>query len=145
MKTKALWVGMATWLILGGFGFSEAAPFTDNGLTVTDTFNGLVWQKQDDGAPRTWEQALRYCEGLSLDFETDWRLANITELQSIVNYNLQGPAIDRVFGSVGTTYFSSTTNVDSASFAWYVNFSNGSVLYSLKTDTHHARCVRGGQ
>ncbi len=34
----------------------------------------------------TWEEALAYCEGLTLGDHSDWRLPTIKELNSIVDY-----------------------------------------------------------
>jgi hypothetical protein len=77
--------------------------FMDNGDgTVTDSATGLMWQKADDGILRNWENALLYCENLSLADHSDWRLPNAKELQSIVDYNrspdfTNSPAIDPIF------------------------------------------------
>ena len=48
-----------------------------------------------------------------------------------------------VFGSIGG-FWSSTTCIDYASFAWIVHFSNGYVGLNVKTDDIYVRCVRGG-
>jgi len=77
--------------------------FVDNGDgTVTDVGTGLVWQQDDDGQGRDWEQALAYGEDLTLAGCEDWRLPNAKELQSIVDYTRSpdtsgSAAIDPVF------------------------------------------------
>ncbi|OFX19127.1 MAG: hypothetical protein A2041_15255, partial [Bacteroidetes bacterium GWA2_31_9b] len=77
--------------------------FVDNNdETVTDNATGLMWQKADDGTSRDWQGALEYAENLTLVGYTDWRLPNIKELQSIVDYSrcpsvTNSPAIDPVF------------------------------------------------
>ena len=116
--------------------------FVDNGDgTVTDTCSGLMWQKdtadvngdgQIDDADQVNEcGALAYCEGLKSASHDDWRLPNIRELQSIVDYGRLGPAIDPVFGAFSDHYWSSTPGVDDdsppAQAAWYVNFIDGGV------------------
>jgi hypothetical protein len=72
-----------------------------------------------------WEEALDYCEGLDLGGQTDWRLPNAKELQSIVDYDrspdtTNSAAIDSIFGVSSITneagekdypfYWTSTTH-----------------------------------
>ncbi len=82
--------------------------FTDNGNeTISDSATGLMWQKNDSGDPAsTFSVALASCEAATTGDKTDWRLPNMKELHSIVDYtrspdNNSSPAID-------TDYFSST-------------------------------------
>ena len=101
----------------------------DNG-TITDNATGLMWQQADDGFTRDWESALTYAEGLSLGGYSDWRLPNVKELQSIVNYTkapdvTESAAIDPLFfctsfndpdgvsGQYGY-YWTGTTHLDGA-------------------------------
>lgn len=61
--------------------------FVDNGDdTILDRATGLMWQKADSEVGMKWVDALAYCEGLSVADQTDWRLPNAKELQSIVDY-----------------------------------------------------------
>jgi hypothetical protein len=130
-------------------GAERTASLADNGDgTITDTLTGLMWQRQDDRTARAWEQALAYCEGLSLAGASDWRLPNITELQSIVDYGTSMPAIDgALFPGLGMMdpYWSSTTNAGSIpaeARAWYVQFYGGQTQHSSKMDSNYVRCVR---
>jgi len=62
--------------------------FRDNGNgTVTDIATGLTWMQADSGRGMVWAEALAYCENLDYSGRNDWRLPNIKELQSIVDYN----------------------------------------------------------
>jgi len=75
----------------------KAGDFTDNGNgSVTDNNTGLMWQ-QGEGGQMMWEDAITYCEGLSLAGFTDWRLPNKNELNSIIDYEKRLPAIDTNF------------------------------------------------
>lgn len=58
----------------------------------------------DDGDRQNWCEALAYCENLTFAGHDDWRLPNIRELQSIVDYGRFTLAIDPHFGrlAVGT-------------------------------------------
>ena len=41
--------------------------YQDNGDgTVTDLNTNLMWQQSDDGTTRNWQEALDYCEALTL-------------------------------------------------------------------------------
>ena len=122
--------------------------FTDNGNgTVTDDNTGLMWQ-QGEGGQKVWEDAISYCEGLSLAGHTDWRLPNIKELDSIADDTLFNPAIDTNFFSDAqmSYYWSSTTSAGSSYIAWSVYFSSGRVNdFYYKSDSRYVRCVRAGQ
>ena len=86
--------------------------FLDNGdATITDRATGLMWAQNDSGHLRAgargdgkmnWEEALRWAENLQYAGHSDWRLPNIKELQSIVDYTRspdasRSPAIDPKF------------------------------------------------
>jgi hypothetical protein len=124
------------------------ASLTNNGNgTVTDNQTGLTWQRQDDGTPKTWQEAIDYCAALSLGGSSNWRLPNRHELQSIVDYTTLNPAIDTAIfpGAASDGYWSSSTYAGSTYYAWHVSFAYGWVSYEDKTDypySVYARCVR---
>lgn len=80
--------------------------------------------------------------------QSDWRLPNIRELQTIVDSSVVNPAIDVVAFSnaSGQVFWSSTAYApgSGSGSAWGVNFSNGSTDINNKTATLVARLVRGG-
>jgi hypothetical protein len=138
--------------------------YTDNGDgTVTDNNTGLMWQKEGDGSIYNWYQAsgtydASYnptsqdaCGSLDLGSYPDWRLPTKKELMSIVNYAIPypGPTIEPVFSNTISYYWASTTLADNPSYAWIVNFLEGSVYNTNINDIDNAyfyvRCVRGGQ
>lgn len=100
--------------------------FVDNrNGTVTDRASGLVWQQADDGRTRDWRTALAYCADLRLAGRADWRLPNVKELQSIVDYRRNDPAIDARYLRMSDKrgwFWSSTTHGDNVRFADYVCF-----------------------
>ena len=122
-----------------------------DGLTVTDTGTGLVWQKADDNLDRTWEEALNYCENLDLAGYNNWRLPDVKELESIASDTSVNPAIDtNVFSSQSAAYWTSTTSIIETvppvyTYAWYVSFSNGNVANRDKLQRLYTRCVRDGE
>ncbi len=132
--------------------------FTDNGDgTVTDTCTGLQWQKDtadtngdghvvDDGIDSlAWCDALAYCENLSFAGHDDWRLPNVRELQSIVDYGRESPSISPVFSSLSSMYWSSTSRVLIPPLAFHVTFDVGALLNSGKGEEGHVRAVRHAQ
>ena len=125
-----------------------AASFTDNGNgTVTDNGTGLMWQQGEPGY-KTWANALTYCEGWSLGGQTDWRLPNIKELESITDDSKYYPAIDTTYfpNTNANYYWSSTTDAYYTYYAWVVDFGNGFVhSHIYKAYYYYVRCVRGGQ
>jgi hypothetical protein len=141
-------------------GCSPSGRFVDNGDgTVTDTCTGLEWQQDtadvngdgdstvEDFLP--WCGALAYCEDLNFAGHDDWRLPNIRELQSIVDFGRFAPAIDPVFGAFSDYYWSSTTFAIDNGSAWSVFFEYGSdgALVSFGvggSSSLYVRAVRGG-
>ena len=128
-------------------GCSSVGRFVDDGDgTVTDNCTGLMWQK-DTGNGNTsfnWCSALDYCESLELAGHDDWRLPNVRELQSIVDYGRSGPSIEPVFGALSTQYWSSTPIESNPDFAWYVGFFDGFVNSGVKSSGWLVRAVRTG-
>jgi hypothetical protein len=102
--------------------------FVDNGDgTISDLATGLTWMQEDSGDALNWGEALNYCETLDYAGYDDWRLPDVKELQSIVDYTRSpdttgSAAIDPLFESSSITdeagqpdyafYWSSTTHVN---------------------------------
>ena len=120
--------------------------FTDNGDgTITDNLTQLVWQKIPNANIFTWEQAISYAEGLTIGTNSDWRLPNIKELQSINNELATNPSVFApYFSSVGVhNFWSSTSLPNQTTKAWYWSTQFGITTYDLKTNTNYILCVRG--
>jgi hypothetical protein len=61
--------------------------FTNNGDgTITDTATDLMWMQNDNGEPISWENALSYAENFTYAGHSDWRLPDVKELQSLLDY-----------------------------------------------------------
>lgn len=145
---KTILIVASTVLLIWMCGYAAAGTYTNNGNgTVTDAVTTLVWQQQDDAITKTWEQALTYCEGLSLGGFTDWRLPNIKELRSIVDSSTYSPSITTTYfpNTQSSCYWSSTTYALYSAGAWYVDFGSGYVDYSNEANGYYVRCVRVGQ
>ena len=82
--------------------------FKDNGNgTVTDNLTKLIWLKNANAfSGRTWEQALSDANTLSSGSAGltdgskagDWRLPNVKELQSLIDFAYYGPALSSASG-----------------------------------------------
>ncbi|HHD72886.1 MAG TPA: DUF1566 domain-containing protein [Epsilonproteobacteria bacterium] len=138
--------------------------FTDNGDgTITDGATSLMWAQSDYNITMDWPSALDYAKNATIAGYSDWRLPNVKELQSIVDYsrapgaaesNATGPAIDPLFSCSAMTneagvqdygyYWTSTSarfNQDGPFYyAWYVAF--GRAVNTQGEDFHGAGAVR---
>jgi Protein of unknown function (DUF1566) len=140
--------------------------------TVTDLNTGLMWEKKsDDGSIHdkdtvyTWDNAfivhVAGLNGANFAGYEDWRVPNYRELVSILDLEMNTPAVGVAFNNecvggcdVSTCsctitgsniyYWSSTSLASSPAFAWAVNFTTGDPTGRTKTLTHHVRAVRGG-
>jgi hypothetical protein len=129
--------------------------FVDNSDgTVTDSLTGLIWTKNADlpGGGLSWDAALDYCvnmnSGPGTYGYTDWRLPNVRELQSLLDYGRHSPALtpDHPFNNVRDgNYWLSTTYVSHSSYAWYVYVYDGTVTWYNKVYAFYVWPVRGGQ
>ena len=130
--------------------------FVDNrNGTISDRSTGLMWMKYDSGKPVNWQQALAYAEGLKYAGYSDWRLPNVKELQSIVDYSrapdatvpsARGPAIDPIFKVTDSKSWcwTSTTHLDNL-FGYYVCFGkalSAKMWKGKQMDAHGAGAVR---
>jgi hypothetical protein len=131
--------------------------FKDNvNGTVTDNLTGLIWTKNANCfGLRTWSEALSDCNTLEAGYygltdgssPGDWRLPNIRELHSLIDFGESGPALPsgHPFTNVQSSYYwSSTTDADDTSYAWHVNFNYGYVYSYDKSHIYYVRAVRGG-
>ena len=88
--------------------------YTDlgNGI-VRDNVTGLEWQQATAPGTYTWQQAIDYCNNLSLGGKDDWRLPTIKELSTLVDSSIPypGPTINTSYfpDTVASSYWSSTT------------------------------------
>ena len=74
----------------------------------------------------------------------DWRIPNVKELQSIVDYSKTNPASSVPGSTAADNDWSSTTNAGNSSNAWNVNFNDGNVNNDDKNNSLRVRAVRGG-
>lgn len=138
-----------------GAGLPNPASFTDlGGGIVRDDVTCLEWEASPPSDNFVWQDALDYCDGLSLGGASDWRLPTRVEMTSIVDFT-QSPAIDRGAFPGAQSGFHKTASDwiltirqqgagQGKDFAWAFNLGDGIVsnAYS-KATAARLRCVRG--
>jgi hypothetical protein len=133
--------------------------FTDNGDgTVTDNLTGLIWLKDANcaGAP-TWQNALNWvatfnggspaCTDYTAGTFTDWRLPNIKDVLSLVDYGQSNPVLPspNPFVNVQVAYWSSSSALSDPASARALNMNDGGTVSALKLANLFSWPVRGGQ
>jgi hypothetical protein len=137
--------------------------FTDNeDGTVTDKCTGLVWLKDANCfGQQTWANALISSNALANgpcgvsdgSLAGDWRLPNIRELHSLIDYGNIEPALPSGHPFTGvqvspnpvTLYWSSTTFPPATHAAYTVDMNYGSVgAFSKNSVPYYVWPVRGG-
>ncbi len=135
--------------------------FTDNGDgTVTDNCTGLIWlQNANCFGKKLWSAALTDSNNLADEscgltdgsVVGDWRLPNVRELASLIDYGNWAPALptDNHFTGVESfAYWTSTTAQQEKGYAWYVSFTGGNVSLTAKEEYlqhyNYVWPVRGG-
>ena len=157
-------------------------------VPVTDNLTGLMWLKDGNcistnypgsdndnvsGDGRvTWQHALDFVAGINAGTYpncgagyTDWRMSNIKELLSLIDYRFAYPCLSNVDGtqqltqgdpfylvipqySTGEGYWTSTTdamNADEGFDAWCLNFIDCEVRRLGKVGDRYVWPVRGGK
>lgn len=145
---------------------------------VTDTLTGLIWLKNANcaNAKRNWVTAI-LTDVVSLNsfgtmngnncgdtsnsgsHQTDWRLPNRFEMESLLDLGFVSPAVPNTAGTgkwaegdpftgvqTSDNYWTSTTYASPPEFAWSVYLTAGSVIATGKTTSpYYVWPVRGGQ
>ena len=133
-----------------------SAPATPNGeftrgddnKTVSDSTTNLMWQDDyfSGQTQLSHADAITYCNNLTLGGYSDWRLPNINELHTIVDYTNNTIAFTSSATANYINYFwSSTRSKDdpTGQFYRYLSFDGGANDGSIKEDsTLNIRCVR---
>ena len=104
--------------------------FVSNGDgTVTDLATTLMWSQADSGTGLNWSNALAWVQARNAVNHlghNDWRLPNIKELQSIVDYT-RSPATTAT-AAIDTNYFTCTGITNEAGQPDYPYFWSGTIL-----------------
>ncbi|MEQ1636285.1 MAG: DUF1566 domain-containing protein [Methylococcales bacterium] len=143
-----------------GVTVADAAPYTlsADGQEVTDTQTGLIWRRCAEGmswngtlcigtaTTYTHEQALQQAATVATATGIAWRLPNVKELVSIVDFSRISPAIDPAAfpNTLMDVFWSSSPEVSGTYHAWTVEFGWGYTSI-ITNDAGAVRLVRAGQ
>ena len=131
------------------------------GCWIFDNLTGLMWARNaKENCTQNWITAMTYGENLTLCGYTDWRAANINELESLVNAgstNLTAWLTSFGFLSLQTGYYFSSTSYlnDNSTYPspWSMSLQDGSgtggpttanSILPAKSSTACIMLVRGG-
>jgi hypothetical protein len=141
---------------------SPTPRFTDNGNgTVTDNLTGLIWMKNANAfGEKTWDQAVIVAKNLKTGDDGtgltdgskagDWRLPNLREFQSLIDYGRMNPALpdNHPFTGVQAWYYwTSTTYASDTTLAWDmgIGISGQTQGFQKVNGDDYVWCVRGGR
>lgn len=89
-------------------------PTTSRNEIIVDARNKLMWTKYPADADVNWDEAVKYCEGLSLGGFNDWRLPSYLDLKATNDLNI--PETEKVWTSIDfdepCCYWTSTEDKD---------------------------------
>jgi hypothetical protein len=121
---------------------------------VTDNLTGLTWLRNPTSTLRNCSNSIAYCEGLTgasgRGNFTDWRLPNVREMQSLVDYENRAPALPAVHPFLGVAasndYWTGTVVYTGGGTKQYfaVSMDWGSTAHFDPTNLLCAWPVRGG-
>jgi hypothetical protein len=135
--------------------------FTLNGDgTVTDELTGLIWlQDANCFGEVVWISApaevaslnsgsVTTCTSYTAGAFDDWRVPNVRELASLIDYGRYDPALPtgHPFVSVQYDYYwTSSTDVKNTGYGWSMSFEYGTASSVFKSAYNYVWPVRGGQ
>ena len=154
MVYRRLMAALAATGVVGGAHVPDAsakAPvgrFTviqnSNGVVVYDATLNRTWQRATGMKDCTWATAKNYCSGLQLQ-GGGWRLPDLRELQSLVDFKEPPPTIDKsAFPDTPVDMLWTSTAYQPAAtgLRWAVHFNYGSSLQQSMNNPRAVRCVR---
>ena len=142
----------------------ETTPTSDFAVhgdgTVTNQPTQLMWKVCSEGqtwsanscsgstSTKTWSQALQIPSSLNAGAgfagHTDWRLPNIKELKTLVEFACFGSAINEtVFpSSAAEWYWSSSPSANDTDVSWALDVDSGDDFAYTRTSVYRVRLVR---
>jgi hypothetical protein len=145
-QAKLVLISFCTFVVIAGAQSStqdqgQAQETHAHGFWI-DPFTGLMWAGRDNGRDVSWKNAMKYCRDLRWAGYSDWRLANMAELQGIYDSSTAAPGLagphrklrDFTFHVKGNLFltgdqWSSNYRMDDrgrpSGYAYYFDFNSG--------------------
>lgn len=121
-----------------------ASRFTHSGSgRYLDTRTGLEWYVSD-GYNTYWSSAINNCESADVGGATDWRLPNVREMLSLLDYGQSTPMLPEghPFADwTNTVYWASTLSPHDTDYALTVNLNNGAVSVGHRGVSEYCFCL----
>ncbi len=130
---------------------------------ITDKLTGLMWVRDANRIPvkgspyprgTTWQNAIDSANAVNSGFgicdHYDWRVPNVNELRSLINYGAETPSEwlnqHGFMNMRSNSYWVSTSGFVDPTSVYYIDFENGQTIYSgSKTKTAYFQLVRSGK
>ena len=116
---------------------------------VLDNLTGLMWSRNANPAgTRNLAGAIAFCADLRWGGYQDWRIPNVKELMSLVDFGNFNPVLSagNPFSNVQFDhYWSSTTTPWDGTVGYIVHFGYGRTIHDYKSNAWYLWPVRGGQ
>lgn len=123
--------------------FSDTQPsYTESsdGLTVYDNITGLTWQKTPSSSHYSWQEAVDYCNALTLGGYSDWRMPTLKELFSISDFSQGWPYLDTTYFDIAGTQVSKDEQYWSSNYYVGVTVEGGSAAaFGVNHGTGHIK------
>ena len=137
----------------------------NNDGTVTDSLTGLIWLANTNcletvggidksSGTLTWNNSLTWISGLGngdcsltdSSVSGDWRLPNIEELESLLDFSQWGPLLPsgHPFGDTQLGYYWSSSAQSGSYSKWYLNLATGNISLIGIDSNNFVWPVRGG-
>lgn len=119
---------------------------------VLDLATGLIWPANgnaagcNNGGAIVWEAGITYAGGLNFAGFTDWRMPNILELISLIDFTEETPVVytDYFSNISASAYWTSTADARFTYWKWNVEFNRGTLDRNDRVALYKLWCVRGG-
>ena len=132
-----------------GVAWPEPRFTTQTNDTVVDNLTGLIWTRNAAvlWVTNDWAAAVGFCSNLTHGGQADWRLPNVRELLSLVDYGRYDPALPagHPFTNVisGLYWTASPYPVLSSGMVYMVDLGQGQIVYHNTNDQAAVWPVRG--
>jgi hypothetical protein len=126
----------------------ETSSFSrnDESNVITDNITTLKWEdtEHSQSTKLNYEDASAYCENLTLNNITNWRVPTFKELWYLHDFDLENPALNSIFNNFQNSwYWSSTPDVAEESKQWSISIDTGFSYTNYNSNLYNIRCVSG--